>query len=200
MNQRQAAMLAGVLVAASAGGIARAVDPFGFYVGGGIGGSGVRLEQRLSSNPSAASALLDFSEHPTGWTVLAGVRPVSVLGAEIAYTDFGHPSASYSLAGQAVAADVHATSTSLSGLFYLPIPLPVLDIYARVGLSHLNETASVTGNGFVPFSASGSQSRLGYGAGVQLRLAGVGIRADYQRVSARAGDPDMFSLGVLIGF
>ncbi len=72
----------------SAFGQASAADPLGFYLGGAIGQSHVRADEE------AFGSSLGFDEHHNAWKLLVGLRPISLLGAEFEYVDFGHPSAS----------------------------------------------------------------------------------------------------------
>jgi hypothetical protein len=70
-------------------GIAAAEDSFGFYVGGAVGEATLRsgnvpyLQTLLGTTPAA------FSAHDTGWKAVIGVRPISFVGAELEYIDFG---------------------------------------------------------------------------------------------------------------
>jgi len=41
------------------------------------------------------------TENHTAYKLIAGVRAISLIGAEIAYMDLGHPGKSFSLAGPA---------------------------------------------------------------------------------------------------
>jgi len=41
---------------------------------------------------------------------------------------------------------------------------------------------------------------LTYGAGVQVRLLSLAMRADYQRIHSSSGDPDLLSLAVTWSF
>jgi hypothetical protein len=61
---------------------ARADDPLGFYVGGAVGQA--RVDASL---PNADQ----FREDHSAFKIMAGLRPIPVLGAELEYVDFGHP-------------------------------------------------------------------------------------------------------------
>lgn len=39
-------------------------------------------------------------------------------------------------------------------------------------------------------------TNFAYGAGVQARMGSLAVRADYERIDASSGTPDLFSLGV----
>jgi len=82
-------------------------DPLGAYAGASVGQSTVKADP------------LELSKHDWGWKILAGIRPLALLGAEIAYTDFGHPNYSQGvLAG--LNASVRASSAEALGSFIFP--------------------------------------------------------------------------------
>jgi hypothetical protein len=190
-------------------GHARAADPLGFYVGGAIGQSHVRAQENAFGTP------LGFDEHHTAWKLLAGLRPISLVGAEVEYVDFGHPSAllgpQHSLSN--FQADAQARAVGLFGVAYSPIPLPLLDIYGKAGFARLqtrvNASVVCTAGGDCPparigpgqpFYLNRIDLRFAYGAGAQIKLAAFGIRAEYERISASGGDPDLLSLGITWSF
>ena len=47
-----------------------------------------------------------------------------------------------------------------------------------------------------PYSASSSATRAAFGAGLQVKFARFAARAEYERISARGGDPDLISVGL----
>ncbi len=190
-----------VAVAMCAAGSAFAFDPLGIYVGGAIG------ESNVKNNDSVYGNALDLGQHHTAWKLVAGMRPISPIGAEFEYIDFGHNTNGYttSVLGStaSVAADSHPKAEALFGLFYLPIPLPLLDVYGKAGVARLqsNVDASFNCTGTLctvvaPFHSSYEDTRFAYGAGVQTKWGGLALRAEYERISANLGDPDLFSLGV----
>jgi hypothetical protein len=164
-------------------------DPLGAYAGASVGQSTVKADP------------LEFSKHDWGWKVLVGIRPLALLGAEIAYVDFGHPS--YSLGGGIFNASVRASTVEALGLVYLPIPLPFLDIYGNGGLAHLQYRANSSYVCTRPappgchfFGADYSEDRAAYGAGAQLKFDRLAARVDYERISASTGDPSLLSVGL----
>jgi opacity protein-like surface antigen len=175
---------------------AAAGDLLGVYAGAGVGQSHVR------SGANPIDTALGFSEHHTAWKVVAGIRPISLVGAEFEYIDFGKTSASAQVAGNQLSADVHPKAVAVFGLLYMPIPLPVLDVYGKVGLARLQSTINAVGSCGNPclvapqYNSNNSNNRFAYGAGVQAKLLGLGVRVEYERINANAGDPDLFSLGV----
>jgi hypothetical protein len=161
-----------------AAGAANAFDPLGYYVGGAIGQSNARSARPLFDAP------LGFVRHYTGWKLIAGLRPISLLGALLQ-------------------AQAQARATALFGLLYAPIPVPMLDIDGRLGLARLHTSVSATAScgalaGCTPGSTrrSDSGNSLAYGGAAQLKFAPLAVRAEYQRISASGGDPDLFSLAL----
>jgi hypothetical protein len=193
----------------SAFGQARAADPLGFYIGGAIGRSHVRADEEVFGSP------LGFDEHHNAWKLLVGLRSISLVGAEFEYVNFGHPSAllgpQRSLSN--IQADAHAKAVGLFGVVYAPIPLPLLDIYGKAGFARLqtavNASVVCTAGGDCPparvgpgplFYLNRTGVRFAYGAGAQIKFAAFGVRAEYERISASGGDPDLLSLGITWSF
>lgn len=101
-------------------------------------------------------------------------------------------------------------ATILSGLLCAPLPLPLLDLYGKVGLSHLRTDvhASVvcTANGintacspnfpFPDFALNESTTKFAYGAGAQLKFSALAVRLEYERISTSGSDPELLSIGV----
>lgn len=187
-------LLAGATTMASAPALAQSpvgLNPLGLYVGGGVGESHVR-------NDSVSG----FVENHTGWKALVGIRPIPFLGAEIEYTDFGHPGASGVTVAPGLAYNVDASqkATSAFGLIYMPLPLPLLDLYGKVGISRLRSNINATcvtpaTCGANPsFSTETTDTRAAYGLGVQVKVFALGIRAEYERIQSSSGSPDLYSL------
>ncbi|HTQ36612.1 MAG TPA: outer membrane beta-barrel protein [Steroidobacteraceae bacterium] len=187
-SRRALAMLfaAGVLVFA---GRARAIDVPGVnvYAGGGLG------EGKVTASDSAVSPD-NFNKSDLAFKVFAGVRLASMLGAEIDYLNFGKPSEDLSGAGSV---DGKLNGLALFGMYYLPLPLPILDIYAKVGYTHLSGK----------FSGSLNASRLnekgsdiGAGLGTQLTFGSLAVRAEYERFRADGPDPAMLTVGLSWSF
>jgi len=155
----------------------------------------------------------------TGLKLMAGIRPLSVFGLEVAYLDFGSASGTAGLLTNPDAPSLSVTTTShpkagvLFAVGYLPIPLPYLDVFAKGGVSELRRNIRGTGQvtcGFIlppctplfvpPYSASGTSTHPAYGAGAQLKFTNLAVRVEYERISAGSGDVDLLSLGVTFGF
>ena len=65
-------------------GTASAADGLiGFQLGGGIGQADIRVDQR------PGNIALGLKENHSAWKAFVGVRPISLIGAELSYFDLG---------------------------------------------------------------------------------------------------------------
>ena len=206
-----ASVIATIAILGLPGGNAMADDLLGVYVGGSVGQSHLRANQLdFLGSPYLSPAPVSVSQSATGWKVFAGLRPISLLGAELAYTDFGHsmasqgPPAGFGLAYNAALRSKAATAFAI---VYAPIPVPILDVYAKAGVARLQTRVDAAGDfgcwppllcavGPVAFHRDQTDVRFAYGAGIQAKLSAIGIRLEYERISESEGDPDLLSLGV----
>ena len=178
---------------------AQAADPLDFYFGGAVG----RAEQHVDPGLAGTPFPNDLSAHDTGWKAMIGVRPLSILGAELDYLDFG--SAGYPVGPLDSRASVESKAWALYGLVYAPIPLPYLDIFGKAGAGHVQTYT----NGYVSglycpagtvncgvFANSYSDTGVAYGAGVQFKFSHAAVRAEYERIDTSKSSPNMFSVGI----
>jgi hypothetical protein len=161
-----------------------AADPLDFYVGAGVGVSTLQS----SSAPFIPTSI---DQHPTGWKVFAGWRPIGILGAEVEYADLGSKSGSSGTDTQHVSGEALAAYA----VGYLPLPLPILDIYGKLGVGTVHASLSNLPSGGVnPASSSGSSTVLAYAAGIQLKFGAPAVRLEYQGFNTSGGDQSMLSL------
>ncbi len=194
---------------------AHADNLLGFYAGVGVGESTVRSDRNFAADYG------DYGydhDHHTAWKAMLGIRPISLIGAELEYIDFGHPSGddnyyNYNY-NYNYGPDSHPRAIAAFGVGHIPLPLPFLDIYAKAGAARLHTNvngfdgescASFSFNGPCVPVASPSRSvwdtRFAYGAGVQYRFFfGLSVRAEYERISSPYGDPDLLSVGATYTF
>jgi opacity protein-like surface antigen len=191
-------MVPGILLAAMPLERAFAVDLLGLYAGGAVG------QSRVEADASGITAG-DFRENHSAFKLMGGVHlPIIPVGAEVSYIDFGHPSGS--LGGQA--ADVTIKGEAAFGVFYLPLPLPVVDVYAKAGLARLQSTVNSTqflaGVGPCPVNAPNcalwafrvdrTNTSFAGGVGGQFKLGSLALRAEYERFDAAGGNPGLVSV------
>src|SRR2546429_51487 len=80
----------GIFMGAACGS-ASAADPLGFYMGAGVGHSQVRNDvQFVGASGAPILGSLGLSEGATGWKAIVGIRPLSMIGAEVEYLDTDH--------------------------------------------------------------------------------------------------------------
>jgi hypothetical protein len=180
-------------------------DPLGLYIGGALGTSNVRVDDSVFGNGQG------FDAHRDGWKLLLGMRPISLVGAELDYMDFGttHFTTQPSSFGTALRGEAHPKAAALFGLLYAPIPVPLLDVYGKVGVARLQTDINATSfcavppcvvTAVAPFALSRSNARLAYGAGVQFKFDFFAARVEYERINSSTGDPDLASIGVTWSF
>jgi opacity protein-like surface antigen len=178
-------------------------DTAGLYAGGSVGVSDVR------SQGYANVDYYGFDETHAAWKLFGGIRPIQTLGLELDYINFGHPAtgANYSYAG----ANVESQAAALFAMGYLPVPLPFLDVFGKAGVSRLYQDTTA----YYPISCEAGhqcaqysgvyhqdnwQTAFAYGGGVQAKFGSVAVRAEYERISGDAGEPDIYSLGASWSF
>jgi opacity protein-like surface antigen len=169
----------------------KAADSLGLYIGGAVG------QSRVDVNSDGFS-FDNFRENHSAFQLMAGVRPISLLGAEIDYIDFGHPHGT--LDGGPASATLKGAAAF--GVLYLPVP--VIDIYAKAGLARLQ--SSLTGIGAVQpdcipcapslFQLDRTNTHFAAGAGAQYKLGAFAVRAEYEYFNASGANPSLVSLGI----
>jgi hypothetical protein len=179
-------------------------DAGGFYLGAAIGESHVRSSKEILGD---TDFVYPFDEHHSAWKVTAGIRPIPPLGVELEYIDFGNPSAASEIGGFGGISQVDAKALALFAVGYVPLPAPFLDLYGKLGIARLHTTVTevppvpdcpggASSCAATPFNISGSNTNVAYGAGLQGKFGSLAIRAEYERIAASGGNPDLVSLGV----
>jgi hypothetical protein len=69
---------------------ASAADSLGVYAGAAVGQSNVRSDQVLFFRPDGTplTSAVSVAKSAAGWKLLVGLRPISWVGAELAYVGF----------------------------------------------------------------------------------------------------------------
>ena len=202
MNKISASIFAIVgLGACGASATALAADPIGLYVGAGVG------ESNLRNDGYGFNDYYGYDNHQSAWKLIAGVRPVlSPIGAEFEYIDFGsaNVNSNYFFNGNYFNGNnSDAKATALFGVGYLPLGLPFLDVYGKAGVARLQINAATY---YSPCQAPTTcvlastlnnswSTDFAYGVGVQTRFGNLGVRAEYERISAAGGNPDALTVG-----
>jgi hypothetical protein len=170
-------------------GTAQAADS-GFYVGGSIGQSTLKVPSDITDVP-------DFSEDDTGYKLFAGYNwnmALFNLGVEGGYIDFGSPSGALDV-DTSLKIDADGLNlVGLGGLNFGPF-----DIYAKVGWVSWDASLSIGGidPGFGVGSLSEDGTDLMYGLGARFALGKLHIRGEWEEFDIEDSDRVyMFSLGV----
>ena len=217
-------VVATFLLLARPNGDAVAEELLGLYVGGAVGQAHVQANNL--PDPAAGlggpPTIGDFRENHSAYKFMVGLRPISLVGAEVAYVDFGHPSGivgtiplgDLPLVGAVpMSGDVKMKGSAAFGVLYLPVP--VIDIYFKAGLARLQTTENVTFRLPAPYAAcvmeggpscqfskryDATNTGLAAGAGAQFKFGSLSVRGEYERFSAAGGNPSLFSLGLTWAF
>jgi hypothetical protein len=210
MNRISVALL--TIIALGASTSALAGNPLGAYIGFGVGASNVGNNYNYGNGYGYGCGPYvcyggDYGTSVVSWKVMAGIRPLPIVGAELEYIDFGSANGNngYYNNYYYYNANSHPKATILYGMGYLPLPLPYLDVFGKLGVARLqtNQTSYVNpmGGGVcnypcVPFSTDINQTndKFAYGAGVQFRWQDFAFRAEYEGISSNYGNPAAVSI------
>lgn len=212
-SPRSSALLLITIVGFGTSRIAIADSAWDIYLGAGAGESHVRTgTEVIDPLGNYEGPDYKFDAHHSAWKGIAGIRPISPLGIELEYIDFGNPSTGVTLTGPGALLAAEAKAVTVFGLGYLPLPVPFLDFYGKLGLARLRTTlTAISPAAFCPVGAgppcgamiykqSEWSTNLAYGAGVQGRMGKLAVRVEYERISAGDRTPDIVSLGATWAF
>jgi Outer membrane protein beta-barrel domain len=148
---------------------AHADDSF-FYAGAGISRS------QLSDIYNNGLAYSDIDR--TSWKALLGFRPISFVAAEADYLDLGAQSSTFF---QGRFAHSNAKAFAAYGVGFLPVPVPFLDLFAKLGASRWTlDGNTADANGAPLFSFSNKGTSFAWGAGGQVHFGNIGARLEYE--------------------
>jgi Outer membrane protein beta-barrel domain len=157
-----------------------------FYVGAGVTNDNLRDIAQTNSN-------LDS----TSWKVWTGVRPINMFAVEADYIDLG----SQSVNSPTAFADLHYKAVAGYAVGYLPLPLPWVDVFGKVGLAYwtLSGSAGCIGDACFIGRVSDNGSQFAWGAGGQVHFGNLGARLEYESFSIRnTGGANLVSLSVFL--
>lgn len=185
---------------------ARADDLLGFYLGGAYGQAHIRVEPgQIVPGSSGPLAGLDMTH--SAFKAMAGVRLLSFIGAEVSYMDFGTVAGrngqQIGMAGggaPAVAESEQASQKGEAAFALLYLPVPIIDVYVKAGVSRITTDYSVTYTGGPTGTATAGRdftdTGFAYGAGLQWKLGNWALRGEYERFDAAGANPALFSIGM----
>jgi len=172
MKHRRVIFLAGAWLAGSA---AFGADT-GFYIGGSLG----------QSSESFDASTFYVSSDTTAYKVAAGFRPLPVVAGEVDYVGFGRAYGGINYA------DTYAVGVSALGF----LPIPMVDVYGRLGLTDWRTNVS---SPELSFHRTGAD--LTYGVGAGMSFGDFGVRVEYERFDvAHANTMDLATVGVVWTF
>jgi opacity protein-like surface antigen len=135
----------------------------------------------------------------TSWKVLAGFRPVKVLGVEADYLDLGNRTSTF-----INAVNSHSDAKAFAGyaVGFLPLPVPFLDVFGKAGVARWKLNGSQSAGTLPPgnfFAFSDQGTEFAWGAGAQAHIGNIGGRLEYERFQIpNTNDARVFSLSVIL--
>ena len=176
-----------ILATLAAPGAAFAADN-GFYLG--LASSDVSSDYEVG--PFAAGG----ADDDRGLKAIVGFRPLDSFAIEANYVDMGETRIPLNIVCTTTPCPTEATidSQSISVSAVGLLPLPLIDLYARVGISKWESELSP----FVAEKRDGSDPT--YGAGAQFRLGSFALRLEYERFDFDDDSADLVSVGFTYTF
>ena len=150
-------------------------------------------------------AAINGSLNSTNWKVWAGLRPISLLGIEADYLRLGSETSSFMFVDGTSTTHLEYKAVAAYGIGFLPIPVPSLDVFGKVGLVRWTSSGGSTvviGTGPGSFSSlSDNGSQFAWGVGGQLHLGNLGARLEYENFDVRnTNGANIVSLSVFLNF
>ena len=191
-------LLATLVLLVKPSGNAVAEDLLGLYIGGAIGQSRVEATETACQCDLFRQIVTEgFDKTHLAFQGVLGARPISLVGAEINYIDFGKPD-SHAFGFPASASIKGVTAF---GVLYLPVP--VVDIYLKAGVARLESTVKYSYCGPCACNFCLNTAQLDRtntagagGVGTQYKFGMWAIRAEYERFKAADGNPSLLSAGI----
>ncbi|MEZ5559631.1 MAG: outer membrane beta-barrel protein [Pseudomonadales bacterium] len=184
-------LVSGVLAAAGAGSAA-ADENTGLYLGGSLGYTTFSASENVDVGEGFQKIKVDDSD--MGWKLFAGYQFLPWLGVEAGYVDLGDVS------DNALGATIDASTDGWDAFLVGTLPLPLIDLFAKVGMVSWNVDADVS-DGVNSINLNDDGEDLAYGVGAALDLEHFAIRAEIERFDiSDVDDLYMFSVGATIQF
>jgi OmpA-OmpF porin, OOP family len=160
----------------------------GFYLG--LASSDVSSDYDLGPVAGADA------DDDRGLKAIVGFRPLDSFAIEANYVDMGTSRVPLNIACITVPCPTEATidSQSISVSAVGLLPLPLVDLYARVGYSKWESELAP----FVTEKREGSDPT--YGAGAQFRVGSFALRLEYERFDFDDDSADLVSVGFTYTF
>ena len=156
-----------------AAGVAHAAND-GLYVGAGV--SRAKLDNIFGSGS-------DLKIDNTSWKAFAGFKfPLIPIGIEADYTDLGSQTRNFGV----TSAHADAKAFEAFAVGWLPLPIPFLDVYGKVGASRWQLDGRTTNSSLFSVDERGTEFAWGVGAGAHV--SNVAVRLEYEDFNIKNTD------------
>lgn len=168
-----------------------------FYLGGGV------TDTSLTDSYGGYIAWTPSTVKNPSWKTFAGVRPLNWLGAEVDYIDLG--TGSGGTFGDTFFSTTTAHNSAWAAYAVGFVPLPVVDLYAKVGAARWKVNATYTSfiDGLpAPVVATMHYSGTSFagGIGVQAHVKIFGVRLEYEAFQVNGNTASIGSLSAFLSF
>lgn len=169
------------------------------YIGAAYGKAQLRAGDSGLVSSLTGSRLGSFDARHSAYQIIVGARGLEFLGAEFDYFDLGSANASPAVSGVvATLGNAHISQKGEAAfvLLYLPVPVPVVDVYLKAGVARLTtdlSAAVVPTPGSLPLpcptclpfyeykgAVRTTTTTFAAGAGVQWTFGNWAIRGEYE--------------------
>lgn len=140
----------------------------------------------------------------TNWKVWAGVRPISLFAVEADYINLGSQNVNSNFVDFSTSTHIDYKAFAGYAVGFVPIPLPYLDVFGKVGVARWRASGGTTVTSFINppsqfFSLSDNGTQFAWGAGGQVHVGNFGARLEYESFSVRnTNGANLVSLSVFL--
>lgn len=212
--------LAALLIAPLAVPAHASTNLLNLYVGASLGHASLQAKDSSLIAATYRGSLGSFDRGDFAYQVMAGVRGLYLLGAEIDYFNLGNGGVSPSWSGLGAVTDARISQKGEAAFAVLYLPVPVINLYLKAGIAHLTTDLNASGNTAAcppgsecpliicptcsppipsPFRGTldTSETTFAAGAGVQWKLGDWAVRGEYERFDALGEHPDLLTVGLI---
>lgn len=176
---------------------ALAEDSLGFYIGGAIGQSRVEAKETACFCDLGEFIATDtIDKRHLAFQAMLGLRPTSLIGAEIDYVDLGKPD------GEAFGFPSSASIKGAAAFGVLYLPVPIVEPYFKVGVARLESAVNYSycspcacNYCLNSIQLDRTNTTGAGGAGVEYKFRSWALRGEYERFSVVGEHPSLLSVG-----
>lgn len=164
---------------------------------------GVGAVDASADHDTRLAPFRNYDSDTSGFKLIGGIRPLDRLGIEVNYVSPGEmdvrlpPVACPAVVGypcpESDELSLQSRMVSVSAVGYFTVPF--VDLYGRLGMARWATELEASG---LEETERGTDPT--FGAGVQLRLGGLGLRLEYERFELADDSTDTVSLGFTYTF